>query len=102
MKNIIILKNNITFFEKGKQLLFNETLKEKDLLLLANKLIGKVPDSCNAKKHYQSFISKKNTKSEIITYQPKTFENPNTVDIKSVITRHPKTSNKLSKTISRF
>ena len=26
-------------------------LKRKDLLLLANKLIQKVPDSCNAKEH---------------------------------------------------
>ena len=65
-------------------------LKKKDQLLLANKLIEKkIPDSCNAKEHYQSFIRKKNTKpvkqSEIITHYPKTFENPNIVDIKSVI-----------------
>ena len=76
--------------------------KKKDLLLLASKLIEKIPDSRNAKEHYQSFIRKKNTKSvkqsEIITYQRKTFERPNIVDIKSVITKHPKTSHKLSKT----
>ena len=36
--------------------------------------------------------------SEISTYQPKTFENPSTVDIKLVITELPKTSHKLSKT----
>ena len=29
---------------------------------------------------------------KIITYQPKAFENPNIVDIKSVITENPKTS----------
>ena len=62
-----------------------------------------MPDPRNAKEHYQSFIRKKNTKSvkqsEIITYQPKTFENPNIADIKSVITKHPKTSHKLFKTI---
>ena len=56
-------------------------LKQKNLLLLANKLIEKIPDPRNAKEHYQSFIRKKATKSvkqsEIITYQPKTFENPN-------------------------
>ena len=44
-----------------------------------------MPDPLNAKEHYQSFIRKKNTKlvkqSEIITYQPKTFQNPNNVDI---------------------
>ena len=70
--------------------------------MLANKLIEKIPDPHTAKEHYQSFIRKKTKsvkKSEIITYQPKTFENPNTVDIKSVITEHPKTSHKLSKTI---
>ena len=73
------------------------------MFLLANKLIEKIPDPRNAKEHYQSFIRKKNTKlrkqSEIITYQPKTFESPNIVDIKSVTTEHPETSHKLSKTI---
>ena len=51
----------------------------------------------------QWFIRKKNAKSvkqsEIITYQSKTFENPNIVGIKSVIIEHSKTSHKLSKTI---
>ena len=71
--------------------------------MLANKLIEKIPDPCIAKEHYQSFIRKKNTKSvkqsEAITYQPKAFENPNIVDINSVIIEHPKTSHKLYKTI---
>ena len=75
-------------------------LKRKDLLLLANKLIEQILDPRNAKKHYQSLIRKKNRKLikqlEIITYQPKVFD---TVNIKSVITEHPKTSHKLSKTI---
>ena len=66
-------------------------LKRKDLLLLANKLIQKVPDPRNAKEHNESFLSKKNRKSlkqlEIITYQPKIFD---TVVIKSDITEHPK------------
>ena len=78
-------------------------LKEKDLLLLANKEIEKVPDPRNAKEHYQSFLRKKNRKSvkqsELITYQPTTYESPNIVDVKSVITEHPKTSHKLPKTI---
>ena len=69
-------------------------MKKKDLLLIANKLIQKIPDPQNVKEHYQSFIRKKNTKS---VKQPKTFENLNIVDIKSVITEHPKTSHKLSK-----
>ena len=71
--------------------------------MLANKLIEKTPDLRNAKELYQLFIRKKNTKSvkqsEIITYQPIAFENPNIVDIKSVIIEHPKTSHILSKTI---
>ena len=71
--------------------------KKKDLLLLANKLTENIPDLCNAKEHYQSFMIKKNTKSvnqsEIITYQQKFFD---IVDIKSVITEHPEASHKLS------
>ena len=78
-------------------------VEEIDLLLLANKLIEKIPDPRNSRKYYQSFVRKKNTKSvkqsETITNQPKTFENPNIVDIKSVITEYPKTLYKLSKTI---
>ena len=38
-------------------------LKKKDLLLLAIKLMKKIPDPCNAKEHYQSFTRKKNKKS---------------------------------------
>ena len=73
------------------------------MLLLANKLIEKIPDPPNAKEHYQSSVRKKNTKSikqsEIITYQPKSSEHPNNVDIKSNITEHTKTSHKLFNTI---
>ena len=47
---------------------------------------------------------KKNTKENTkllkqITYQPKTLENLNDVDINSIITEHPKASHKLSQTI---
>ena len=56
----------------------------------------KIPDPCNAKEQYQSFIRKKNRKS---VKQSKTFDYPNIVDIKSVITDHTETSHKLSKTI---
>ena len=74
-------------------------LKRKDLLLFAHKLIGKVPNFRNSKQHYESYLRKQNRKSVkqsvIITYQPKIF---GTVDIKSVITEHPKTSHKLCKT----
>ena len=78
--------------------------------MLAKKLIEKIPDPPNAKQHYQSFIRNKNTKSvkqsEIITYQPKTFEDPNIFDIKPVITNipviteYPKISHNVSKIIS--
>ena len=36
--------------------------------------------------------TKKVKESKTITYQPKTFENLNIADIKSVTTKHPKTS----------
>ena len=62
-------------------------------MLLKDKLIGKIPDACNAKELYQSFIRRKKRKSvkqsEIITHQWKNFENSNFVDIKLVITEHP-------------
>ena len=76
--------------------------KERFAVVFVNKLIEKIPDPRNAKEHYQSFVKKKKKsvkQSGIITYQPKTFENPNIVDTKSVITEHPKPSHKLSKAI---
>ena len=76
---------------------------KKDLLLISNKLIKIIPDPRDAKEHYKSFIIKENRKSvkqsEITTYQPRIFQNSNIVDIKSIITEHPKTSHKLSETI---
>ena len=78
-------------------------LTKEDLLLLSNKFIKNIPDPHNFKEHYQSFIIQKNRKSvkhsEIITCKPKTFQNLNIVDIKSIITEHPQTSHKLSKPI---
>ena len=85
-------------FSKENSYYVMKRLKEKDLLLLANKLIEQIPDPYNAKEYYQSFIRKKNTKSvkqsEIFTYQPKVFENSNIVDIKSVIAKHLKSSHR--------
>ena len=71
--------------------------------MFAINLTEKIPGLHNAKKHNQLFIRKENIKSvkqsKIITQLPKTFENQNIVDIKSVITEHPKSSRKLSKSI---
>ena len=70
-------------------------LEKHDFLFLTTKSIEKIPDPCNAKIHYQSFVRKKNTKSvkqsKIVTYQPKTCESSNIVDVKSVITAHQRT-----------
>ena len=55
----------------------NETLEIKYLLLLAKKLIEKIPDSRNAKKKKKSV-----RQSKITVYQSKTFENPNSIYIK--------------------
>ena len=80
-------------------------MKRKYLLLLPKKLIEKIPDPRNAKEHHQSFLRKKDWKlvkqSCVITYQPKAFENPNIVDVKSSATEHPKTFHKLSKTTGK-
>ena len=70
--------------------------KKKNLLFFATKLTEK-----NTLPLYQSFIRKKNKfskESKIMTQQPKTFENPKIVDIKSVIIEQPKTSHKLPDT----
>ena len=68
-------------------------------MLFAGKLSEKVLHFSLAKEHNESFLKKNNRKSvkqsKIITYKPKTFD---TVDIKSDITEHTKTSQKLSKT----
>ena len=60
-----------------------------------------LPDPRNAKEHCQSFFKKEkqkiNKQSEIISYQPRTSKNPTPVDIKLVITEHPKTLHNLSK-----
>ena len=67
-----IIINELVFLRKTVSM---KRLKNKDLLLLANKLIEKIPDPCNAKGHYQSFIRKINAKSveqsKVITHQPK-------------------------------
>ena len=59
-------------FSKVNSYFSMKRLKKKYLLLLANKLMEKIPDSLNAKEHYHSFIRKKNTKS---VKQSKTFGN---------------------------
>ena len=95
--------NELDFLKKRVIIQRNAWKKKKDSLLLANKLMENILDPRNAKEHCQSFLVKKNRNSvkqlEIITYQPRTFQNPEIVDIKLVITEHPKTSHKLSKTI---
>ena len=61
-------------------------------------------DASNAKeKNYKFYLNRKNTKlikqPKITFQQPKTIENPNIVDIKSVNIEYPKTLNKVSKTM---
>ena len=78
-------------------------LTKKDFLSLANKINEKYLILVTLKNTSLSIIyNQKNRKSakqsEIITYQPKAFQNPNIVDIKSVIREHPQSSHKLSKT----
>ena len=92
-------------FSKKNSYCSSKCSKKANLLLFPNKLIEKVPDPSNSKQHYESFLRKKSRKSvkrsEIINYQPKTFQNLSIVDITSVITEHPKTAHKLSKVIRK-
>ena len=67
---------------KENSLLINETLKEKDLLFLATKLI-----------EYLTLVILNNTINR--------FCKTNIIDIKSIAIEHPKTSLKLSKTIKQ-
>ena len=77
--------------------------EEKRFVAACIQINRKIIDPLNAKEHYESFLRKKKTKSpkqsNVNTQQTKTFENLNIVDIKSIIIEHPKTSNKLIKTI---
>ena len=99
LKTII---NQLIFLRKTVIIPWNVWQK---IFIVACKRINrkKIPDPCNAIEPSQLFISNKNInsvkQSKLITYQPKTFENPNIVDIKLVITEHPKTTHKLSNTI---
>ena len=60
----------------------------------SNKLIKIIPDPCNGKEHYQSFIIKENKKSakqsEIITYQPKSFRNQLLQNIQKLYMDYPR------------
>ena len=79
-------------------------LKKKDLLLLANKLIEKYLILVMLKNTINHLSEKTHKISKTIRnnyLSTKTFENPNNVDIKSIITEHLKTSHKLSKTIKQ-
>ena len=96
-----IIINELDFLRE--QLLFNETFEKKKGFVVAwNQSNRKNLDLRSAKKHYESFIRKKNKiiKTMKNNYSvTKTFENQNIVDIKSLIIKHPKTSHKLSKTV---
>ena len=78
-----------TEFSKESSCYSVKHLKKKDILLLVNKLLEKVTDPQKQK------ISKTIRNNYLST------KNPNIVTYKSVITEHPKTSHKLSKTITQ-
>ena len=75
------LKTTINKFDFLRKIAIIQKNRMNEFAVACKKVIEKIPDSCNAKEHYQLFIKYKNTKSvkqsEIITYWPKTFENPN-------------------------
>ena len=64
------LKTIINEFDLKKKISYNsmEQLNKTDLLLLANKLIKNIPDPCNPKEHYQSFIIKEKQKTSKTSY----------------------------------
>ena len=72
--------------------------------MLVTKLTEKTPDPYNVKEYHQSFLRRKNKtpgkRTKRITQQSKPIESPNIIVLKSVTIDHPKTSHKLSKTIT--
>ena len=46
-----------------RQLLFNETLGKRRFIVSHKQNNGKIPDPCNSKAHYHSFMRNKNTRS---------------------------------------
>ena len=73
--------------------------KKKYLLLFETKLIKKYPVLAvlkNTINHFWEMNKELMKQPEIITYQPKSTENPDIIHIKSVTVEHPKTSSKLS------
>ena len=86
LKNIL---NESDFLKRAVVIQWNTW--ERYLLFLAKKLIEKLPDTCNASEHYESFLRNKNRELvkewEMITYHP---NNCDSADIKAVITEHSK------------
>ena len=76
-------------FGFSKESIYQSIKRLKKRFIVACRQINKkIPDPHNAKENYHQFIRNKNIKSEIVACQPKSFENPNIADIKSVITEH--------------
>ena len=73
---------------------------KKRFAIACNQINRKMLATSNAKEHYDFYLKRKNTKSvkrsKVISQQLKSIEN--IVDIKSVVIKHPKTSQKFSKT----
>ena len=70
--------------------------KNKYFLLLATKLMEKMPHASNAMDTCNFYLKRKNAKlvkrSKIITQQPKYIENANIMDLNAVNIEHPLTS----------
>ena len=84
------------YFLRQTVIQWNRSKKKKRFIVACKEINRKkLLDPHIGEEHYQLFIRNKNTKSveqsETITYQPRTFENPNIVDTKLIITEHLKT-----------
>ena len=77
------IKKKLNFLKKT--IVIQRNTWEKRFVVARKKINRKNPLPRNAKEQYQSYVRKKNRKSEIITYQPKTLEDPSTFGIKSLV-----------------
>ena len=81
----------------------NKISEKIDLQFLVAKITEEIPDPSNSKEYYNSYLKRKNKKSEkrskITTEQLKAIESQNIVDLKSVNIEHPKTSHRFFKAV---
>lgn len=69
----------------------NVSLEKKVFSIIYYQVNKKIPDTTQARKHYELFLK---TKAKKIHKTSKTVKNPSNSNIRSVTVRHPRTASK--------